>query len=243
PGEIVDRFISAAAPGREMRVTYRTNRGQTTATYSLSGFVAGVIFMDEAQGRIGDDDALQLALEGERRGTVGGGDAANVSWRPLDRVPAGIITYFNFEDRLCGQMDTTLAGRIGGFALDVSGQTGFVAFPCTRGGAYNQPYTLFQRNGSAYAPYMLPIMRDGSPSTTYYAYNLTWDAVAGELTSFFRGRGLGDCGELRRWTVTTDGTDAAIRLISSRTKDACDGVTDLEGPGWTSNWPVEPETQ
>lgn len=235
-GPAVETFFSAAAPGREMRVTFRTRRGQSTATYSLSGFVAGVIFMDEVQGRIGGPDALQLALDGERA-SGGAGQAAAISWRRLDRVPAGLVTYYNFEDRLCGQMDTNLAGLIGGYELQLSERTGFVVFPCTRGGAYNQPFTVFQRIRSAYVPFMLPVIKDGNPSATYYAYNLEWDAQAGELVSFFKGRGVGDCGEMRRWSVQGDETDANIQLVSSRVKDTCDGVADLNAPEWLPVWP------
>ncbi|MEO0544463.1 MAG: DUF1176 domain-containing protein [Pseudomonadota bacterium] len=232
----VEQFFTAAASGIEMRVTYRTRRGQSTATYSLSGFVAGVIFMDEVQGRIGNDDALQLALDGERSG-AGAAEATNVAWRQLNRVPAGLITYYNFEDRLCGQMDTTLAGRVGGFELQLSDSTGFVAFPCTRGGAYNQPYSVFQRFGSAYVPHMLPVVIDGNPSATYYVYNLEWDPEEGELVSFFKGRGVGDCGEIRRWSVQGDAFEANIQLTSSRVKDTCDGIGDLDAPAWVPVWP------
>ncbi|MEO1747822.1 MAG: DUF1176 domain-containing protein [Pseudomonadota bacterium] len=241
-GPAVDQFISAAAPGREMRVTYRTSRGQTTATYSLSGFVAGVIFMDEVQGRIGDDDALQLALDGI--GANGSGDGTStVAWRRLNRVPGGLVTYYNFEDRLCGQMDTALASRIGGFELQISGNLSFAVFPCTLGGAYNQPFAVFQRSGSAYTPYMLPVIRDGNPSASYHAFNLEWDESAGELVSFFKGRGIGDCGEIRRWAVGGDEFSATIDLVSSRVKDECDGVADLDAPSWVSVWPPETSTQ
>ncbi len=241
-GPAVEQFIAAAAPGREMRVTYRTSRGQTTATYSLSGFIAGVIFMDEAQGRIGDADALQLALDGVGAGGVGDG-ASTITWRRLNRVPGGLVTYYNFEDRLCGQMDTTLASRIGGFELQISEDLSFAVFPCTLGGAYNQPFAVFQRSGSAYTPYMLPVISYGNPSVVYHAFNLEWDESAGELVSFFKGRGVGDCGEIRRWSVQGDEFGGSIALVSSRVKDTCDGDADLNAPAWVSVWPNDVSIQ
>ncbi|MEM1378224.1 MAG: DUF1176 domain-containing protein [Pseudomonadota bacterium] len=242
-GEAVDQFVLAAAEGREMRVTYRTNRGQTTATYSLSGFIAGVIFMDEVQGRIGAPDALQLALDPENAGRGGNDDGLNVDFRVLNRVPAGLVTYYNFEDRLCGQMDTGLAGQIGGFELSVEGRQSLVAFPCTRGGAYNQPFSVFQRTGSSYVPSMFPVIRDGAPGVDYYAYNLEWDADAGELSAFFKGRGVGDCGQITRWAVDASELGIALRLVSSRVKDECDGEADLTAPEWVSTWPTETAVQ
>ncbi|MEL6920400.1 MAG: DUF1176 domain-containing protein, partial [Pseudomonadota bacterium] len=92
-------------------------------------------------------------------------------------------------------------------------------------------------------PYMFPIVRDGEPSVSFYAYNLEWDAEAGELVSFFKGRGVGDCGEMRRWSVVAGEIDVTLRLISSRKKDVCDGVADLDAPEWQPVWPTDTMVQ
>ncbi|MEO1745875.1 MAG: DUF1176 domain-containing protein, partial [Pseudomonadota bacterium] len=195
--ERIETFLAAAAAGRDLRVTYRTNRGQTTAQYSLSGFIAGVIFMDEAQNRVGRDDALQARLAPARTGGGSAGTSGgegDVVFGEVETIPDSLRGLYGGETAPCGQLERDRAELIGGFELRASPGYALVALPCGEGGAYNQPFSVWVNTGDTYFPTSFPIMTDNGPSVEPYAYNLGWDAEAQRLVSFFKGRGIGDCG-------------------------------------------------
>ncbi|MEL6437005.1 MAG: DUF1176 domain-containing protein, partial [Pseudomonadota bacterium] len=89
-----------------------------------------------------------------------------------------------------------------------------------------------------YFPTSFPIMTDNGPSVEPYAYNLGWDAEAQRLVSFFKGRGIGDCGTINEWAWEEGPFDRRLVLVSSRNKGECDGVFDMDAPAWVKLWPV-----
>ena len=62
-------------------------------------------------------------------------------------------------------------------------------------------------------------------TTTPHLFNVSFDKKSGKLTSFYKGRGLGDCGSQGTWMW--DGQ--AFNLLTFRSKEECDGE-DTEWP-------------
>ena len=60
--------------------------------------------------------------------------------------------------------------------------------------------------------------------------NATWDSAAQTLSSFSKGRGIGDCGTSEDYVW--DG--ASFRLVKARVMDQCRGSTD-----WIAVWRAE----
>ena len=60
----VDALVEAFQDGNSAEIGYRTAEGETSSPYSLAGMKAGMLFMDEAQGRLNATDALVSKGEG-----------------------------------------------------------------------------------------------------------------------------------------------------------------------------------
>lgn len=234
--EEIAAMIAAAKAGQDLRVRYRSRGLDAASTFSLNGFVAGLIFMDEVQGRIGRDDALQ----GDKM-------ARAPDETDLRRIATAADIPFQlraeFADRegaRCGSFVGDQSATIGGFEARTGGETWLVGIPCGAGGAYNQAFAFWERNGSTFRPVALPVMTAEGPSTNDVAWNALWDAEKGELTGFFKGRGVGDCGSFNRWRWTETGEAGrhAFVLVEARAKEDCDGDAAGGPENWPPLWPV-----
>jgi len=231
----ISTLVDAARAGRELRVSYRARSVDTVSAFSLSGFTAGLTFMDEVQGRVGREDALQ----------------ANGPARADTEAPIREITSFadipfqirgEFADTPsaeCGGLDESMFGRLGGFEARTGGDVHLIGLPCGPGGAYNQPFAFWERTGSTFRRVPLPVMTGEGPSTSGIAWNIAWDQENLELTGLFLGRGLGDCGSFDRWAWTERTEGHAFVLKEARIKGECDGDDGGGAENWPAVWPPE----
>lgn len=225
-------LMAAARAGRELRVTFRSRGIDTVSTFSLNGFVAGLIFMDEVQGRVGRDDALQV------EGATGAPEQAAVrDIAGFSDIPFQIRAEFADRDgAACRGLSEDRFAAIGGFEAGSGDNSWLIGLPCGEGGAYNQPYAFWERTGSNFRRVSLPVMTGDGPSTDDLGWNIAWDQERQELTGFFKGRGLGDCGEFNRWAWRETGAGHVFVLTEARAKSDCDG--EPGGPEtWPSIWP------
>jgi len=231
-GPEIAALMAAAAAGQELRVTFRSRGIDTVSTFSLNGFIAGLIFMDEVQRRVGREDALQVGVV-----TGAQGEAAVRDIRALSDVPFQIRAAFADRDgAVCRGLSEDRFAAIGGFEASSGDDSWLIGLPCGEGGAYNQPYAFWERTGSNFRRVPLPVMTGDGPSTDDLAWNISWDQERQELTGFFKGRGLGDCGEFNRWSWKETGTGHVFVLTGARAKGDCDG--EPGGPEtWPSIWP------
>jgi hypothetical protein len=198
-----------------------------TATHSLSGLVAGLIFVDEVQGRLDMPDALQV------KGTK---TTPPIKARDIEAVadiPEGMRAEFE-GDGQCAFMEERRFALAGGFEVELGDGFSLLALPCGEGGAYNQPFVFYTGYENDYDQLWLPTMGDKGPTVMESAYNIGWDQKAKVLDAFFKGRGLGDCGSLEKWEMDVGGIGPAFTLIESRVKDDCDG----DDGGGIENWPL-----
>ena len=222
-------LIEAAKAGRELRVSYRSRGLDTVSAFSLNGFVAGLIFMDEVQGRVGREDALQA--DGGQAAT----DETDVrDIASFDDIPFQLRAEFgDREDAACGGLPQDSFAGMNGFEARSIGDVWLIGLPCGAGGAYNQPFAFWERAGSRFRRVALPVMTDEGPSTDDVAWNISWDQDSQELTGIFKGRGLGDCGVFNRWVWKEWTSGHVFILTESRAKDECDG----DPAGGPENWP------
>lgn len=233
--EQISALIAEAKAGRELRVTYRSRGLDTGSSFSLSGFVAGLIFMDEVQGRVGREDAIQA--EGAAQGDQGAPVRAIAAISDLPFQLRG--EFRDSPDAACGAMDDEVFANLGGFEAHSGGDTWLIGLPCGMGGAYNQPYAFWERIGSSLRMVPLPVMTEEGPSTDNVAWNISWDQDKQELSGFFKGRGLGDCGVYNRWTWREWTKGHVFILAESRAKGDCDGDPAGGPENWPALWPPE----
>ena len=196
--------------------------------FSLSGVAGAGLYMDEAQGRLEAKDALVR---------VGEKDTPPSPVRDIsafEQLPAVLRPDFEAESGACGFYEKNRFTRGSGFAVTLADDVVLYVLPCTDGGAYNQPYALYQVSSGALSEVSLPTMTEDGPSTTTGATNVDWDQAAGILTAFDKARGLGDCGTFDRWKLRDVAGEASFALMESRAKDECDGT----GEGGPETWPL-----
>lgn len=230
----VETLIAAFRSGDRLVVGYRDDKGGHRVTLSLSGFVAGLIFIDETQARLKHTDALQA--KGDLPPAK---EAAARDITAFDQIPASIRPQFADDNAVCGGIEPSRFSMMDGFEASAGEGTQLYGLPCGLGGAYNQPFVFYEQTDAGVRQLALPVMGDGGPTTTWTAWNISWNQVDGSLTAFFKGRGLGDCGNYDKWVLKDGGEGAAFVLEESRSKGDCDGNY-MGGPQhWPLEWPLK----
>ena len=226
-------LMAAAKSGRELRVTFRSRGIDTVSAFSLNGFIAGLIFMDEVQGRVGREDALHV--EG---GTNAPDEATVRDIASYSDLPFQLRAEFADRDgAACRGLSEDRFAAIGGFEAGSGDDSWLIGLPCGEGGAYNQPFAFWARTGSDYRRVPLPVITEEGPATSNIAWNISWDQERKELTGFFKGRGIGDCGEFNRWAWKETGKGHVFVLTEARAKGDCDGDPGGGPESWPSIWP------
>jgi hypothetical protein len=196
--------------------------GKALGTVSLKGASAALLYMDEAQRRVGTPTALI------RRGPA----AATAVPPPLPVVVA--LPRMSARGQVLGAAALQALRRKHGCTIDEvggpeeaeiaalsAGQT-LLLLACGSG-AYNISYVPFilRRGGRAeLAAFDISPgwWDDGKPVLV----NAGWDAERGLLTAFSKGRGLADCGTGSEFAW--DGT--RFRLVQQEEMDECRGSRD-----------------
>ena len=203
-----------------------------TSSFSLAGTAGAMLFLDEAQGRIGTVDAI------EKMGEKPSPEISVQDITDIADLPAAIRPDFESPDANCGFSDMNRFKTGQGFVAKLDENAELYALPCAEGGAYNQPYTFYTKQGDFIEPMHLAIMTEDGPSTTSSAYNILWDQNKKTLSAFYKGRGIGDCGSLDTWTMRSIDGDTSFVLKESRVKDDCDGA-DTPAEEWPLVWPLK----
>ncbi len=108
--------------------------------------------------------------------------------------------------------------------------------PCGAPAAYNTSEIVIAVNWNASETriFAIPSISERGPSADMLGPGLQWDEEASVITSFYKGRGLGDCGG--NSTLMWDGEYYSnLVLIEQHTKIECDG----QATEWPKVWPLE----
>ncbi len=208
--EVLDRLV----PGAAAQVDYSARDGSArTATFELDGLAAALIFIDERQRRLGSE---RVAAGPPIGLTPAGSEQVAIS-----PVPADLIERRRGEPD-CAALEELPNGRdfqVGEVGSGASATTVYIV-PCN-GGAYNFSSAVYTGGDGeyvrqAFAEYWPSSGLSGV--TELFGANL--DPETGSITTFYRSRGIGDCGStaLYQWTGTT------FRLDEFRAKEECDGA-------------------
>lgn len=206
-------LMEAMEVGKSADVTVSGKAGSEVLAIKLNGVKAAMLYADEVQGRLGRVDALEA--KGDKQPQQG---AVAKDIMTLEDMPEIVRKDFTDSSGACSDLEPETIKQFEGFDVSVGG-TEFLGVPCATGGAYNQPYALYVV-GEVVERISFPIMQDGSPTTMSTAMNIDFDPVKKTMTSFFLGRGIGDCGQFFKWQVN-DKT-GSLTLLEMRNKGECD---------------------
>lgn len=226
----VAKTLAAMKVGQKLQLKFAGK----TSTYSLSGLVGGLIYVDEQQSRDGTVEALQVT--GSKPAPV---PPAIKLIETVEEIPAEIRKDFSDEAAVCGGASPGTFRNAGGFETKIADGLDLIGLPCGSPGAYNQPYSFYNRYENKIVPISLPTISDDGPTVTDTAWNIDWTQKTTTLTAFFKGRGLGDCGIYDVWKATDSG-EGRVRfvLLQERSKGDCDGNYAGGPEKWPASWPV-----
>lgn len=238
--DVVRWVIEGMKKGSIATIRQSSNGRSISTRFSLSGAVAGMIFMDEYQDLL--DTPLALHIKGNYepndripiRGIKGKQDVPRVIW----------ANWYQGEAKPCSFFDDGAGERLtygDGFVLKTrSGQ--LFGLPCGMGGAYNQPYAFFHVPDSDTKPIRaVPFLLDGNnvaDGDMPEIWNMSFNARLFQLKSFFKGRGLGDCGTQSTWSLQDYQGQVFFEAVEIREKGDCDGNYAGGPDKWPVSWPV-----
>lgn len=231
-----DGLAETLKTGKAIDVTASAGGQTVKATVPLTGMAASLLFLDDVQNRVGHTDAL-----------VSKGDKPPSPLPPVTDIrkfadlPEAIRPAFTDEQATCGGIDESMLPNLGGFVRHYGENEAIYVVPCGGPGAYNIPYVIYYQIENAYEPVQFPIMADEGPSVMSTGYNLDYDEKTDTMTSFFKGRGLGDCGSFYKWKLAEGGMGRSLVLLKQTDKGDCDGQYGDGPESWPAAWPPVPQ--
>ncbi|HEV7233917.1 MAG TPA: DUF1176 domain-containing protein [Sphingorhabdus sp.] len=230
------KLARAMARGKAMRVI--DGGGADLGAASLSGISASLRYIDAQQGRAGSRGAVVAA--GPKMAAAKKAAAPVISAKkitPTDMLPdaAALVTLSESSpcaaERFGSTEDTAYSLGTG-----ADGPQALVMLNCGAG-AYNFSSGIYtgQRDKAgkwSFAPAKFDYGAAGfaAESKIPILINADWDAAKQTISSYAKGRGLGDCGTSESWVWDGSG----FRLTSARAMGECRGSLD-----WIPIWRAE----
>jgi hypothetical protein len=192
--------VAALTQGRRATITAHDR----TRPISLSGAAAALLWIDERQGRLNTTTALVRRGDQPAASVPVGPDRARVTAVPLPGqkaeqrdLPAALTALDAVKECQIDVPDAKAeVWRVGVDRL-------LWIVPCWRG-AYNFGSRLYIADEAGAGAQALGLPT-GLRGATPFVVNGDFDPETGELSSFDKGRGLGDCGYARTWVWTGRG--------------------------------------
>lgn len=221
--------LAAMAAGHH--ATIGVPPGETPLSISLSGFSASLLWIDERQGRLNTPAAL--IRHGPRPNAAVPRPPTALAPRPgpavsqtgLPTRPSATLIRFA-RSRPCEEGNTEAADLGLRVEARLSADTLLWSRVCITG-AYNfgARYFLTDAQGGSARSVELPQTPqpgdDGMADADRHIYfNASYDPQTREMTTFYKGRGLGDCGYSAAWVWTGD----RFLLRQEATMNACAGM-------------------
>lgn len=232
-GAAAGQFVEAMLKGQAM--TTRASDGKVLSQASLKGISASLRYFDAGQGRAGTVTAL--VAKGPKAATTvpAAPPAPQIRFvRPAGK-PEAIGATLRAAMNKQSDCDSVYEGSEGEKpkveAHALGGGKTLALLPCGSG-AYNfsaVPYVV-ERGKAVVARFdHVPGWTESEGIATLV--NGGWDPAKAELSSYVKGRGIGDCGSAE--TFVWDG--AMFRLVEMRAMGECRGSAN-----WLRVWKAEP---
>lgn len=159
-----------------------------------------------------------------------------------EELPMAVRKAWDNTNEACMAFEGDLIKAFGGIQVSISelskysSSVRFYLLPCGSPAAYNAPsigiYYYPKDNIAKIAS--LPIIVKQRLTTQDVLLNTRWDTNKQQLISFYKGRGLGDCGASYIWDWNITNFISAFVLVEQRSKESCDGVHNE----WPQVWPI-----
>lgn len=229
----IDEFLDLVMDAKILQVTFDAN-----ALISLRGMKAALLLMDDVQGRVNGMSAW--VRRGDRPGWDVPPSPAVPPLPPAIPQPAPLT-----RDEISGLIDYgTWRINTDSCSLDplrrevsvapLTDQRALLLVSCEMG-AYNVIDLAFEVTRNP--PYVargvtltLPFTPPGTGDRQLELINAEYDAASGQLYTFGKGRGLGDCGSATRWQF--DGTRFVLAEYAEET--TCDAWHSSDD--WPTLW-------
>jgi hypothetical protein len=209
----LDKIFAAFKKGKTLALSFESEDGQKhKETFSLSGSVATMLWIDEQQKRVGNSDTIEspTGVSGDAEFT-----ASKEVEAKIKKMTAGVECSDTGEERKLESYHLP-----GGKALHL--------LPCFSG-PYNFTNLFFvERRDEITQQFFADYSDTYGWSGTDQLFNIDFDPKTGWLHSFYKGRGIGDCGSAGEWVWMDD----LFRLMSFSAWDDCENGRDSE------EWPV-----
>ncbi|MFS2222132.1 DUF1176 domain-containing protein [Pantoea sp. B65] len=217
----IDEFLAQVMDTNTLQLTYRPQ-----AMISLHGMKAALLLIDDIQGRINGMSAW--VSRGDRRAFDVPPEPGAPSLKMAPHPPAPLTREESngLIDFATWRLDTNECSldsmRREVSVAPLTDQQALLLVSCEMG-AYNVIYLAFEVTRTL--PYRargisldLPFTPPGSSETQMELMNAEFDAASGQLLTFSKGRGLGDCGNTSRWQFDGQG----FVLASYAEESTCD---------------------
>lgn len=208
-GEKATPLLETMILGSQVQVDFETESGDITlAQFSLSGLAAAMLWIDEQQRRIGSERVALTAPLG----------LTPVSKYFPARIPPNLLTLHN-QDTDCENF-AFLPHANEVIQSQVTDDQWIWMIPCGAG-AYNFTYKAYMGawNGDYFTSLIFADYSDNLGwSGDTHLFNPQWDEQTKTFTTFYKGRGIGDCGSTGKWQWHEYG----FRLLEFWAKDHCD---------------------
>ena len=219
------RAIAAAmVNGHTLAIT--SDAGKRLSTLSLKGASAALRYIDAAQGRAGTVTAIVATGAQSAAGVPAGPAVPQIqavvpvgqAFQPTKAMIAAMKKQAQCDDTAFGEVESHAIG----------GSTSVILVPCGSG-AYNMIAAVFVAKNGEVSPARMDapsgITEDGSTPVVPTVVNA--EVSDGALSSYAKGRGLGDCGVMQRFVW--DGT--MFRLSHQEEMPECRG-----DPNYITTW-------
>lgn len=228
-------LIESLKNGTNAKITIQRNGKAVEATFPLSGAAASLLFIDEYQDRVGHTDAM-----------ISRGDKAPNPPLPvsdittIEELPEGIRGQFA-EGGACADTDPAMLDG-NALAHKIDETTTIYITPCGSSGAYNVPYAAYVDAYDMITPLAFPGMVEGAPSASVQAFNLAYDWEGKSFSSFFKGRGIGDCGTYSEWKLVEGAMGPQLALAEESFRDCPSELNEneeIDPSAWPKTWPLK----
>ncbi len=211
-------LLATMLAGSELRLSYIDVAGAPhDVDFSLSGLTAALLWIDERQDRVGKPRGLAAPDHLDPAPHVAATEVTAAGGLP-PQVLERHLTRSDCEDPTAGTMAVSES-----IVAPLSKTAILYAIPCTTH-AYNVTYRLYVVEsgeiGGTETLYFADYSDDHGWTGTDLLFNVSFDATTGRLSSFYKGRGLADCGSAGVWRWK----DYAFAMEEFRAWSRCDGT-------------------
>jgi len=214
-GANATQMLTSMLAGSAMEASFEDETNQTlNIKFSLSGLTAAMLWIDDQQGRVGDPRiAGKLPI---------GLTIAEPKLELPKAIPTQILAIHTATDS-CEQFENLVHAQ-DWQVHQLNNDTLLYMLPCSAG-AYNFSHAFYTQS-ITYGGVTRLLFADYWDSLgwtgTDLLFNVSYDPQSRSLTSYYKGRGLGDCGTSGEWQWQEYG----FKMLKFFAKSECNGFED-----------------